>query len=175
MGQYWKVVNLDKREFLDQYKLGAGAKLWEHLANSPGTGAALLVLCAAMPERRGGGDFDMGENWHGPERVDMTKEGPPVPDYFEIAKRTIGRWAGDRVALVGDYAEDGDLAPEHKASLIYGLCRDPKDYDGDDPSKLYTDITDDVVAVIEHELGGKFVGDGWKTWKTAEELKKDAA
>lgn len=35
----------------------------------------------------------------------------------------IGRWAGDRIAVVGDYAERGDLAPEHNADLIYDLCR----------------------------------------------------
>lgn len=30
---------------------------------------------------------------------------------------------------------------------------------------LYTDISDMVVQVIEHELQGKFVGDGWREWK----------
>jgi hypothetical protein len=34
----------------------------------------------------------------------------------------VGRWAGDRVAIVGDYAEPSDLAPEHEAELVYGLC-----------------------------------------------------
>jgi len=68
MGQYWVVVNLDKKEFINPSKLGTGLKLWEQLATHPGTGAALIVLLAAEREPRGGGDFDIDENWHGPER-----------------------------------------------------------------------------------------------------------
>lgn len=30
--------------------------------------------------------------------------------------------AGDQVAIVGDYAEPDDLAPEHEAELLYDLC-----------------------------------------------------
>ncbi len=171
MGQYWKVVNLDKREYVMPHRLGSGLKLWEQLANSPGTGEALIVLCAAMPEARGGGDFDLDSNWHGPERVDMSREGPVVPEYQEIAHRTIGRWAGDRIALVGDYAEDTDLKKKHKASAIYGLCmstEDAKEYglpDGATEADLYVDVSDDVAAVIEHELNGKYVGDGWRDWQ----------
>jgi len=62
MGQYWKVVNLDKREYVSPHKLGAGLKLWEQVANHPGTGTALVILCAAQREVRGGGDLDMDEN-----------------------------------------------------------------------------------------------------------------
>lgn len=135
MGQYWKVVNLTKREFIHPHKLGAGLKLWEQAANHPGTGAALIILCAAMPERRGGGDFN------------------PLPDLNE---KVIGRWAGDRIALVGDYAEDGDLTDSPvPASEIYELC-DDKRADG------WRDISDLVARQIEHELGGKFTGTGWK-------------
>lgn len=157
MGQYWKVVNLDKHEYVMPHKLGSGLKLWEQLANHPGTGAALVVLCAAMPEARGGGDFDLDENWHGPERVDMSDAGPMPEEYPAIAARTIGRWAGDRIALVGDYAEDSDLSPEHQASTIYGRCED----DGD-----YADVSADVAVVIEHELHGRYVGDGWRDWES---------
>lgn len=152
MGQYWYVVNLDKKEYVHPHQLGSGLKLWEQLANNPGSGEALVILCAAMPEARGGGDLDLDANWHGPERTGGP-EGPVISEYNEIARRTIGRWAGDRIALVGDYAEDSDLAPEHKASTIYNRCS----VDGD-----YTNVTTDVARVIEHELQGKYVGDGWK-------------
>ena len=157
MGQYWMVVNLDKEEFVYPHKLGCGLKLWEQLVNSPGTGAALIVLTAAMPKTRGGGDFDLEENWHGPERTSEYKIDPaPMPEHYqEIAARTIGRWAGDRIALVGDYAEDSDLPVEFKASDIYNKCRNNE----------WKDVSDSVAAVIEHELNGKFEGDSWKDWK----------
>jgi hypothetical protein len=154
MGQYWRAVNLDKHEFLDPYTFGHGSKLWEHLACHPGVGAALIVLCAAQPEPRGGGDLDMGVNWHGPERVDATKEGPHVEGYEEIARRTIGRWAGDRIALIGDYSEEGDL-PKEDASKIYSLCFKRGDLSselGIDAKDLYVDISADVKVVLNHEL-----------------------
>lgn len=196
MGQYWKLVNLDKKEFVDHYKVGCGAKLWEQLANN-GTGQAMVILCAAMPEARGGGDFDLDENWHGPERTFPEYNAKPAPmpeDYQTIAARTIGRWAGDRIALVGDYAEDTDLLKKFKASKIWDQCSPTTKqvytknrtggyefelcdmsegkhqgmfyhYEEVAPAK-YTDISDDVAKVIEHELNGKFVGDsGWKHWE----------
>jgi hypothetical protein len=135
MGQYWKVVNLDRREYIHPHKLGAGLKLWEQVANHPGTGAALLILCAAMPEPRGGGDLN------------------PLPSLNE---QVIGRWAGDRIALIGDYAEDGDLKNSPvPASQIYVLCDDEKAWG-------WHDISDLVARQIEHELDGKFTGEGWK-------------
>ena len=175
MGQYWIPVNLTKKEFIDPHKLGTGLKLWEQLGNHPGTGDALLVLTAAMPERRGGGDLDLG----GDDKK-----------YAEIAERTIGRWAGDRIAIVGDYAADSDLQPRFKASRIYERCQEtthveysknPKGaafrdmspgsehhglwahYVVDKPPR-YTDISADVCAVLEHELDGKFEGTGWRTF-----------
>jgi len=198
MGQYWIPVNLDKREFVQPHKLGAGLKLWEQVANHPGTGAALLILCAAMPEVRGGGDLDLEENWHGPERIfpeHNCKPGPMPEDYAVIAKRTIGRWAGNRIALIGDYAERSDLPEADHADLIYSLCcngqdrketitwmekrileRDPEaaeeakdQLERYQSLKPYRDITNDVAAVIEHELGGKYEGDGWREWKEATE------
>jgi len=200
MGQYWMVVNLDKKEFVDPSKLGSGLKLWEQLANHPGTGAALVILCAAMPETRGGGDFDLDSNWHGPERVfpqHNTSPGPMPEDYQEIAKRTIGRWSGNRIALVGDYAEDGDIEGVEDVSKLYGYCGgESKEVYNSDPvgasyriavnavqdgkphpnrgkyvhyvevePSVFKDVTDDVCKVIEHELNGKFVGDGWREFK----------
>ena len=102
MGQYWMCINLDKKEFIDPHKLGSGLKLWEQIANHPGVGTALIILTAAMPEPRGGGDFDLDNNWHGPERTlpeHSITPGPMPEEYPTVAKRTIGRWAGDRIAL----------------------------------------------------------------------------
>ncbi len=162
MGQYWIPVNLTKKEFVDPHKLGTGLKLWEQAANHPSTGAALIILCAAMPEMRGGGDFDLEND---------------TQDYNAISSRTIGRWAGDRIALVGDYAEKTDLEPGDKADLIYTLCTHLEDIDTEDMiefrkehclilNDFYTDISEDVAAVIEHELQGKFQGTGWREFVT---------
>lgn len=135
MGQYWYVVNLDKREFVHPHKLGCGLKLGEQLGSYPGTGAALIVLCAAMPEARGGGDLD--------------RDGSPVP-------KIIGRWAGDRIALVGDYAKDSDLSPIDQASTIYDHCANG--------TGGWIDVSEMVAADLEYELGGQFEGEGWRTW-----------
>lgn len=137
MGQYWIPVNLDKKEFIHPHRLGTGLKLWEQLANPLGTGAALIILQAAMPYPRGGGDLN-------------THEG------------VVGRWAGDRVVLIGDYAEKDDIPGfEGDASLIYDQCRSLA---YEEPPGEYTDISDMVCAVIESELGGKYEGDGWRSF-----------
>lgn len=150
-----------------------------------------------MPENRGGGDFDLDENWHGPERKfpeNNCSPGAMPENYMAIAKRTIGRWVGDRVVLVGDYAEDSDLPRRQKASKIYERCMSKEQWIDDikylynnlkresNPSiiedintriayykkelwfNLYNDVSDDVAKVIEHELNGKYVGYGWKEW-----------
>ena len=187
MGQYWKIVNLDKREFLNPHKLGSGLKLWEQVA-AKWPGVALTILVAAQREKRGGGDLDLDENWHGPERKfpQHNAEPGPMPEgYQDIAHQVIGRWAGDRIAIVGDYAEDSDLAPEHHASAIYTLCRDePNDIEEQikhlaglgkkfearrevlaesyKNGGAYTDISELVCRVIEHELDVRFEGDGWR-------------
>jgi len=132
MGQYHLTVNLDKREFLDPHKLGQGLKLREQSYGGPGgVGAALIVLLAAS-NGRGGGDFDASTD----------------PDGM------IGRWAGDRLAIVGDYAEAGDLALEHRAERIYRDCGRG--------GRGFRDISDSVARVIEPANGVRFIGTGWR-------------
>lgn len=169
MGQYWKAVNLDKREYVTPHKLGVGLKLGEQIGSGHGTPDALFILTAAMRERRGSGDFDWDSNYYGPERDnnrenDRIAGGPVQDDYNTVAKRTIGRWAGDRIAIVGDYSEDSDL-PSSPIPFgeIYNLCGYAEDM-GKSKADNWTDVTEDVARVIEHECGGKFAGDGRKTF-----------
>lgn len=139
MGQYHLVVNLTKREFLHPHKLGAGLKLWEQVGTHPGTAAGLLALLACS-NGRGGGDLR--------------------PD-----NAVIGRWAGDRIAVVGDYAEASDLPAEFDAAKIYEQCTDAQDIPATDEQRepgTYLDISEMVAALLERELGGKFQGDGWR-------------
>jgi hypothetical protein len=86
MGQYFVIANLEKREYLDPWKMYSGAKAWEQAMNMPSK-ALLVLLGTGMG--RGGGDFREGE----------------MPDGSTVN----GRWAGDSIVMVGDYAEDGDL------------------------------------------------------------------
>ena len=83
MGQYWRPVNLDKKEFLHAHELGGGLKLSEIAYSSGGVASALVLLLAPLPRRRGSGDVQ------------------PHP--------LMGHWAGDRIVMVGDYSEAADL------------------------------------------------------------------
>lgn len=146
MGQYWIPVNLDKKEFINPHKLGTGLKLWEQLANHPGTGAALIVLCAAEREERGGGDLNLIDN-----------KGEAVT--------IVGRWAGDRIAFVGDYAEDSDLPAQFNARQIWTKCM------GESRDDNWKDISEEVRVVIEQELEGEFQAGVWRHFKYERETK----
>jgi hypothetical protein len=160
-------MNLDRKEFIHPHKLGSGLKLGEQLGTHPGTAAALIVLLASSPESRGGGDI-------------------------RTASPALGRWAGDRVVIVGDYAEDDDLSLEKTggipASELYDKCQaETERVENDDqhsptealmrsmdgkwvhyveiePSE-FTDISEMVCKVIEEDLGGKFTGTGWRRFQ----------
>ena len=113
MGQYHYIVNIDKREYLNAHQMGDGIKLMEFGMSGDGgamTGLALLLACS---NGRGGGDFSL--------RGNVTPE-------VEKAVKLVGSWAGDRIAIVGDYAEEDDLPhglPD--ARYIYMLCTRGKD------------------------------------------------
>ena len=88
MGQYHRVVNLDKREFLDPWKFGDGAKLME-FGNSAGGMMTGLAILLGVSNGRGGGDLHLD----------------PDDPMIEV----IGSWGGDRIAIVGDYYEADDI------------------------------------------------------------------
>jgi hypothetical protein len=89
MGQYFKAVNLDKREVVCPWCIGGGAKLWEWAANAQGS---IFTLLLRKSDEGGGGDY------YGYHRG--CGEGGPITC---PVSRIAGRWADDRVALVGDY------------------------------------------------------------------------
>ena len=129
MGQYHLTVNLDKKEFLMPHKLGVGLKLREQLGSSDSTPDALFILLACSNGYVGG-------------------------DLFDNENHMVGRWAGDRIAVVGDYAEITDLPMMFGANSIYGLCHSyqvecPEWGCVADASSHYLDITDLVIPVME--------------------------
>lgn len=86
MGQYHKVYNLDKREFIHAHDIDNGLKLMEQCGpngDQPTTSDAVWLLLANS-NGRGGGDA------------------PKHP--------MIGRWAGDRLLVQGDCADEEDTA-----------------------------------------------------------------
>ena len=117
MGQYFAAVNKDKKEFVCPWCIGGGAKLWEWAANPMG---GVFVLLLRQSSGGGGGDFY--DPLPRPRRVDVGGKTPAqaascVMDSIAICAAAegapitpaedaiVGRWAGDCVALVGDYDE----------------------------------------------------------------------
>lgn len=80
MGQYHTLYNVDKKQKVDGL---SGYKLLEQIGYPKSTATALLLL-VANSNGRGGGDV---------------KDHP-----------LVGSWAGDRIVVQGDYAEEGDQA-----------------------------------------------------------------
>ena len=79
MGQYFKLVNEDKKEVVSSWNIGGTAKFFEWLYNNQ---ARIFVGLLRQSNETGGGDIG------GPSTY-----------------QTLGRWAGDRVTLIGDYDE----------------------------------------------------------------------
>lgn len=90
MGQYHEVYNLDKKERIYPHTIDNGLKLYEQVGHIGSTSTALFALLANS-NGRGGGDF------------------PEHP--------MIGRWAGDRILIQGDYAGPDDQAAHPESEL----------------------------------------------------------
>jgi hypothetical protein len=113
MGQYHILVNYDKKEIVETYGLGLGAKQVEQLGAFKGTIADAMYLLVMTSPARGGGDLPMTS--------------------------VSGRWAGDRVMIVGDYTEDSDVPSIPNASQLYNAdC---------------TDITNEVADALKVAFG----------------------
>lgn len=98
MGQYHHVVSLGRHEYLDTFELGCGLKMLEQSLTPGAVRAALVAFLSRNP---GNGPADLG--------------------YSPL----VGRWAGNRVLAIGDYAEDGDLpgyAGEVPYKELYAAC-----------------------------------------------------
>jgi hypothetical protein len=118
MGQYYKIVNLDRQEYLNPWEFGDGQKLMEFGCSGGGAMAGLAILLANS-NGRGGGDL---------------RSDNPI----------IGSWAGDRIVIAGDYAEIGDACEAYVKKNIYDLCSDNA---GDDHPKM-KNISADVINAL---------------------------
>jgi len=127
MGQYHGLFNLDKREMVFPHELGYGAKQWEHTGFAGSLSDVLYALCAYKVSR-GGGDFG---------------------DDDGVFK---GRWHGDRVAVIGDYAEIRDLPEAWHAAFVdheyngetHKVFNMVNQYAEDEGAPYFTDIGDEI-------------------------------
>ena len=91
MGQYYKIVNVKKKQYITPHTFGDGAKLMEFSMSANGVLAGLAILLADG-NGRGGGDLN-SEN------------------------TIVGSWAGDNIVIAGDYADDGKWVKEGDKNL----------------------------------------------------------
>jgi len=107
MGQLHILYNLDKKEYIHGHRLGIGLKLMEQCGFEKSTATGLWLLLANS-NGRGGGDA--------------------------LEHPMVGRWAGDRIVVQGDYAE-----PTDKAYLT------------EQERKDFTDISAEIKALLDVE------------------------
>jgi hypothetical protein len=91
MGQYYKIVNIKKKQYISPYIFGDGSKLMEFSMSANGVLAGLAILLADG-NGRGGGDL------HSENDI-------------------VGSWAGDNIVIAGDYADAGKFVKEPEQNL----------------------------------------------------------
>ena len=96
MGQYYKIVNIKKKQYITPHTFGDGAKLMEFSMSASGVLAGLAILLADG-NGRGGGDL------HSENDI-------------------VGSWAGDNIVVAGDYADTGKFVKEPEQTL-YEICQ----------------------------------------------------
>lgn len=116
MGQYHKLVNLDKKEFINPHKMGSGLKLDEFNES-----LVMVALSILLSDNNGQGCGDIFKKGRG---------GPA--DHS-------GRWAGNRIVITGDYTAHGTHKEERDGDNLYGSLYEEEAEDG---TKKPTDFTD---------------------------------
>jgi hypothetical protein len=96
MGQYYKIVNIKKKQYISPHTFGDGNKLMEFSMSANGVLAGLAILLADG-NGRGGGDL------HSENDI-------------------VGSWAGDNIVVAGDYADAGKFVKEPEQTL-YEICQ----------------------------------------------------
>lgn len=108
MGQYYKIVNVTKKQYINPVTFGSGYKLMEFASDGCSAMTGLAVLLANS-NGRGGGDL-CSDN------------------------EVVGSWAGDRIVIAGDYAEFGDPGEPDTEENLYLQCSPRSDSDFEDIS-----------------------------------------
>jgi hypothetical protein len=107
MGQYHKLINITKKEYVVGYDIGILAKHYEQIGFQGSMADVLYCLMIAQGnDNRGGGDVS--------------------------GHKLIGHWTGDHVAIVGDYYEMESDNPKYRN--LYDIVVSDKDYKNISPS-----------------------------------------
>jgi hypothetical protein len=91
MGQYYKIVNVKKKQYISPYTFGDGSKLMEFSMSANGVLAGLAILLSDG-NGRGGGDLNSNNS-------------------------IVGSWSGDNIVIAGDYADEGKFVKETDRNL----------------------------------------------------------
>jgi hypothetical protein len=119
MGQYYHIVNLDKKEFLVPHVFGDGLKLMEF--GSGGKTLTGLAILLSAGNGRGGGDFGncTVPDGGGTPNHTVIGTGGVFDHETELTHHPlVGSWAGDRIIIAGDYfGDEGD-----EGDAVYPEC-----------------------------------------------------
>lgn len=136
MGQYHHPVCIEAEECINPYEVGGGLKEGEQGFTRPSTPSALVALVCA---RGGNMPADCSQS------------------------AVVGRWAGKRVLVQGDYAEDTDIPnwDGPPLSTLYDLaCGEKYREEG---HNYWTDVSAEVAGFLEAACNVRFFGeDGWR-------------
>ena len=117
MGQYYLICNLDKREYLHPHRFNEGLKAREWLYS----GRVPRALSVLLIDGDGGGGGD-------------------------VRNPLCGRWAGDRIVISGDYADNGHMLPSDQTedmTNVYEIALGE-----------FEDISKLVIEALENETWG---------------------
>lgn len=126
MGQYYKVCNIDKKEFINCYRLGEGAKLMEQGFPGSLVASALMILLAD------GNGRGMG---------DLHSDSP-----------IVGSWAGDRIVVAGDYADNMRYVEYPRADDPPGQKHIDRDGCIYDVAEQWKDISEQIVSAMTEDF-----------------------
>lgn len=101
MGQYYKIVNIKKKQYISPLTFGDGSKLMEFSMSANGVLAGLAILLADG-NGRGGGDLNSTND-------------------------IVGSWAGDNIVIAGDYADTGKFVKNDDSNLYHVASEEGED------------------------------------------------
>lgn len=150
MGQYHKLINITKKEFVVGHDIGINLKHYEQIGFEGSMADVLYCLMIAQgDDRRGGGDVS--------------------------GHKLIGHWTGDPVAIVGDYyTEDTD---NRSYKNLYDIVEDDKHYKNISPSirSMLRAVYPTLKFKKEYFICKNLDGTETKTFYWRREWKEEAA